>query len=325
MYSKINIKTLGLIFAGLLGLVVIVMLADNKKGDRTFKSDLLELDTASVNKITIYPRTNPESFIMLNKKAEGWEVEADGKVYPADNGSIANMLGELEKMKPKRIAATNKDNWNKFEVTDSLSTRVALYAGKGKEQTFYIGKFSYQQPSQQNPYSYNQQGTMTSYVRIGGEKEVYAVDGFLSMTFNREAKDLRNKTVIAANSKDVTRLSFQYPADSSYSLYLENNNWMTDGIMADSSSVASFINNITRTTSSNFVDEARPLSNSAVYKLTVEGNNLVSPIVVEAYPADSTLGLLLTSSQNPGAYFSGNTSGLTNRIFKGLNEFKVKQ
>jgi hypothetical protein len=279
------------------------------------------LDTALVTAIEITPKGNDKANVSLVKENGTWSVQSEGKSFSADQTIANSLLAELQRMKPERKAATNKDSWGKFEVTDSTATIVKVKAGKKEELDIYLGKFSYIQPKnpmpQQQQYGGMPQGTMLTYVRRGDEEEVYSVEGFLTMTFNREVNDFRNKTVIKSNRFDWDRLSFTYP-DSSFSLYKENEKWMIDGLMADSLSVVEYLKGISSINSSAFVDDIQP-SNS-IYSLKIEGANFAAPIIINASPADSIHQFLITSSQNKDVYFSGSDAELAGKIFVGKTE-----
>ncbi len=322
MFNKINTKTLVTVFIILLIIVVLILISDKKKGHRSFKADLVELDSAGFNKITIYPRSDNQP-VEIKKHNGQWMVKSKDTYYPADEAAVDHMISEMMRLRARRVAATSKDKWEQYEVTDSLATRVKVNEDKKSSFGLYIGKFSYQQPENPDPYS-RQQGKMTTYVRLAGEKEVYAVEGFLGMTFNRKVSDLRNKTVINSPHRDWTRLSYNYPADSSFILQKEGDKWMIDGIAADSASVVNYFSRISRLSSTDFVDNASPGTSSPLFTMTIEGNNFEKPVVVNAFPTDSTHKYLISTSQNENIYFSDVKAGLANKIFKGKSAFKAE-
>jgi hypothetical protein len=145
------------------------------------------------------------------------------------------------------------------------------------------------------------------------------------MSLGRSINDFRNKTVIQCNKQDISKLTFKYPADSSFALIKEGDKWTIDGLLCDSVSVAGYLNSLSRLTGSYFVDEQKPLNGEADYSVSIEGNNFSSPIVVKAYESDTVNRYLITSSLNNGAYFSDKNNDLTNKIFVGKNKFSKRQ
>ncbi|MFW5780992.1 MAG: DUF4340 domain-containing protein [Bacteroidota bacterium] len=318
MFRKLNPKILLSGFAILLVIVVLVKLNQRKSGDRSFRSEIVEVDTSKVTQVVITAMPGgSEEKLFLEKSGETWKVTKEGTVYNADEIMVERLLEQLINMKPQRVAATTENRWTDFEVTDSAGIFVKVKGGSKTLAEVIIGKFSYQQPT--NPY--DRQGKMTSYVRVEGENEVYAVDGFLRMTFSTDAGSYRDKAIISGNKSNWTKLKFRYPADSSFVLEMQGNQWMTDGILADSASVAQYLSRISQMTSHNFVDTTLDVSDVPEFSLEIEGDNMVSSIKVDAFEADTTNKYLVTSNQNEGAFFSGAKAELFEKIFVPKSEF----
>jgi hypothetical protein len=321
MFKKISIKWLAIIFVLLLVLVVLVTLIDTKSvinQNRTFNSQLTDFDTSKVSLIVIYPKSKKE-VTQLIKADKEWKVTVGKRSYTADENTVKNMLNSLITLKATRVAARDKSAWSQFEVTDSAATRVQLLSGKKITADIYIGKFSYKQPENNNPYM-QQRGTMTSYVRVAGDKEVYAVEGILAMAFNREANDFRDHTLVKSQKENLTKLVFTKP-DGTFNLSKQNNHWMLDGLLADSASVASYLSSIAWLNNSNFIDETLLTATSPDYTLTIEGDNIPQPIKIKAFRADTANGYAINSSLNEGSYFSAKASGLMDKIFVDKSKF----
>ncbi|MBN1416013.1 MAG: DUF4340 domain-containing protein [Bacteroidales bacterium] len=322
MYKKLDIKKLSFLFIFLLLLVTLVFLIDQKKGKKTFRTDLFDADTAEITAIIIYPRSDPDKPLTLIRDKSDWVLKSGEKQFSADGGMIREMLRNLNDLKALRIAATDKAKWQEYEVSDSLSTKVQVKKGKKTVSTLYIGRFSYQMPKNTNPYDYyGRQAKISTYVRTGEEESVYVVEGFLSMTFNRSVNDFRNKVIIHSNQNDWNRLTFSYPADSSFTLIKDKGSWSVDGIVIDSAQVYGYLNSIAYVSSEDFVDDQKPVSNRPDYSLKIEGDNMIKPILISAFAADTTLGCLISSSMNEGVYFNGKKSGIPEKIFISKRSF----
>ena len=323
MFSKMKTKWLVGIFSILLVLSVIALISSNSKStisrNRTFKSELTDFDTTKVTQIYIYPKMKKEA-IILSKSGEDWKVAVGDKKYNADPNSIRGMISTLLNLRATRLAANDKSQWAQYEVTDSAASRVQLIEGKKTVVDLYLGKFSYQQPKNMNPYNYQQQGKMTSYVRLAGDKEVYAVEGLIAMSFNRQAGDFRNRTIIRSNKESWNRLAFTGP-DKTFNLVKQGDKWIIDGMMADSATVVKYLSSLAWLSNSNFVEESVMSSDKPLYTLSIEGENLPSPIRVSAFPADTTNKYAIGSSLNEGAFFSGSSNGLFEKIFVGSDYF----
>ena len=294
MFRKINSKLLYIVFAVLLALVVLVELLDSRKGNRTFKSDLVEVVPEEVTSIEIYPKAANGNLIKIFRENDNWKVESEGKKYNADQATAGRMITELNSLKPKSVAATKKENWGKFEVTDSLGTHVKLLKGSDVAADLVIGKFSYSEPR-----------NMTSYVRLADDNKVYGVDGMLGMSFNRNINSFRDRTVIKSNKNDWTKLTFSYPADSSFVLEKRGEKWMIGEMETDSASVAQYFTKIANLTDGSFAEQ-KPVF-APTHRLTIEGNNMMQKVEVVGYYSDPE-NFVLESNQNHDTWFNSKTS-----------------
>lgn len=294
MFRKINNKVLILIFAVLLVLVVFVQMMDTKKGGRTFINDLVNVTADEVTSIELYPKANNGKRIKLYRENDSWKVESEGKKYNADQSSAGRMISELNNLKTKSVVSTKKESWGKFEVTDSLGTQVKLLNGTNVLADLVVGKFSFSQPR-----------NTTSYVRLAGDKEVYGVDGMLGMTFNRNLNSFRDRTIIKSSKTDWTKLTFSYPADSSFVLEKIGEKWMIGDMVTDSAAVAQYFTKIANLSDGNFAD-VKPIF-APTHRLTIEGNNGMQKIEITGYYS-SPENFVLESNQNPDTWINSKTS-----------------
>lgn len=258
--------------------------------------------------------------VNLIKKNKQWYVGQGQHEYNADPSAIKSMLTTLSSMRATRIASNSKDQWKTYEVDDTSATHILVNEGKKLTGDLYLGKFSYQQPKNRNPYNYQQQVKMTSYVRKGGDKKVYAVDGMIAMTFNREASDFRNRALIRSDISKWDHLVVKNPAGS-FEFSKINDRWMIDGESADSATVTAYLTSLAWLNSSAFIDGSMLTSQTPSHSLTIDGENMGAPIKINAFPADTTIHYAITSSLNEGSYFSGNENGLFDKIFKQKDYF----
>lgn len=308
MFKKLNTRTLLAIFGVLLAIVIVSQLLKSKQGDRNFESQLFTMDTSRVETIVIFPKGSKDEVKLVNAD-HNWTLQYKGKTYRADQSIPKGMLTELITMRAERIAATEQSEWSKFELSEDSATHVRLEL-KGKIMAdFYVGKFSFQQPN-----------TMTTYIRLADDDKVYAVSGYIAMTFNRNPNDLRDKTLVNVNAGDITKVSFAYPADSSFTLTREKNTWKINGEPADSAKTAEFISGLSRLTSYTFADDAiQP--GKQLFTVNIEGNNF-KPVQIKAFEADTTVKYLVTSTLNSGVRFDARNGELLSRVFVGKNRFR---
>ena len=84
MFKKLNLKILVIVFVALLAIVIIINLTENKKGERSFKSELINFNIEDASSLVIMPKSGEED-VILKKKEEGWKVGNKEKFYNADD------------------------------------------------------------------------------------------------------------------------------------------------------------------------------------------------------------------------------------------------
>ncbi len=305
MYRKLEIKHLAILFALLLGIVIFVKLADNKRGGRTFRNNLVKINQEQVTAIEISPKTAVGKTLRLFQENDTWMVESNGKKYLADPATPGSLTNELNNASPERVVATGKDRWEQYEVGDSTGTRVKVYEGSNLTANLIIGKFSFSQTRK-----------MTTYARIAGEKEVYGIKGFMAMSFNRKLDDFRKQIVLQSSSSDWKRLTFTYPADSSFVMEKTGEDWTVNGQPADSASVADYFNDIKYISENRFAEETP--SGSPTHLLKIEGDNQMTTIEIKGFYKDDD-NFAVESSQNKGNFF--NNKDLTEKLFVPSSRF----
>jgi hypothetical protein len=294
MFRKINNKLLAIVFIALIALVVMFELIDSKKGNRTFKNNLVNVNVENITTIELYPKAANGNLIKIYRENDSWKVESNGEKYNADGSTAIRLISQLNELNTKSVAATSKERWKQFEVTDSLGTRVKLLNGDKIETDVVIGKFSYSQPR-----------NTTSYVRLNNEKEVYGVEGMLAMSFNRDINAFRDRTIIKSNKNDWTKLTFAYPADSSFVLEKKGEKWMIGDITADSALVAQYFTRIANLSDGSFVKDKPKIA--ATHWLTIEGNNMMQKIEIAGYYTDNE-NFVLESNLNPDTWINNKST-----------------
>jgi len=320
MLSKfLNTKTLIILLVILAGIYLISKLTE--KEDRSFKSEMVSIDSTDVTKIVIIPKLGGEGKeVTFTKTGLEWKLESEGKSYKPDASAINNILGELMRMKSERVAATDDSKWAEFEVSDSTGTRIKLFKEKKLIADLFVGKFNYTQPQgPQNQYQQNR-GKMSTYVRPAEDDEVYVVDGFIKMSIQANVDAYRDKTLCAVQKEDLTKITFNYQGNNNFTLKKEANTWFLNGQETDSTLTDKYLNKLARVTSSNFIDDVEPISNTPSHMVQIEGNNIL-PIEIKAYPADTVNQWVITSSRVPDTKYSGAKAGLFERVFINWDEF----
>ncbi len=323
MYKKFSIKTLSIVFSVLLALVILTEIVNKAKGMNTLRDVLFSINKEEVNALKIYPRMLNGKEILLEKQGNDWKVKYENKSYNADTVQIKSLINQLAELKPLRFAGKTDEQQKKYELSDSLCSKVVLMDKNGKElAALRVGRFSFLQNRrirQQNPYMQQPQGTMITYVRMENEKDIFAVEGFLSMSINQEANNFRNRKLLSLNRERIKEVRFEYPADSSFILTENNGIWQINGTPADSASVANYLYEISNVTGTNFSKE-NSVNATHLLKISTSDNKTYEV----AAAADSTK-VLLTSTQNKGTVFEEKADNNFKKLFKSKTDFLKKK
>jgi hypothetical protein len=309
MSKKKNNMVLIIVFAVLLVAVGANELIKSAKGDRTFRKDIIEFQANDIKKISIFPKNAGNRVVDVYLEDSVWKLKVEGKLFAADQDMIKGIIDELANMTPERLVANKKELWKDYEITDSLGVGVIVYGPKNAKTDITLGRFSYNQATRKP----------STYVRVNNEKEVYAVEGYLSMTFNREINSLRDRKVYRGNQNDLRQISFNYPADSSFTLTRQDNRWSIDGVPVDSAKMAGYLTTVSYLIGDEFRDDFIPASvTSESYKVTLTGDN-IKPVEIRAFK--DAVGTVINSSENSTTYFSGEKGSLFFKIFQRKTNF----
>jgi len=297
MYSKKSNKTLWIIFGVLLIAVILIFSSESTKKERSFRKDIVAIDTSAVTSFSIFPKSKPGTEVKFLKHDEVWKVSAndDEKSYSVPNSKITTIFSELLRIEPKRIAARSKSKWTEYQV-DSSATRIVVNESGDEALNLIIGKFAFQQPR-----------SMSTFVRLAGENDVYEVDGFLDMTFNKDVNSFRNETIVRIEKSSLNKLTFDYSEGESFELIKVDGKWTIDDTETDSANTDKALNSLSRLTNTNFIDNISDNSlPPQTHKLVIEADDQ-DPIEIIGYRDDSRF--IVHSSVNLENYFDGEKVG----------------
>jgi len=311
MSKKRTNSILVVVFLVLAVAVVSNQLIKSKKGERTFKSELTAFSADEVESISIFTKANDYQPMKMTRSGDNWSLNFGDKTYSADPDMASNIANDLGRLKATRLVANKKDRWDEFDVSDTTGVKVLVEGEKDPLCEVFIGRFSYNQNSQK----------ASTFVRLAEDKEVYSVEGYLGMVFNRDVNSFRNKSLFRGNQNDLTRISFQYPGDSAFTINKQENTWMLGELEADSTATVQYLSGISYLIGSEFNDDFDPTAATSYqsFTCTVEGNNMASLILTGYKDEDGNS--VIGSSLNPGVFFNASSGGLFEKVFKGPGHF----
>lgn len=305
------------IFLGLLAIYGISQLF-NTQPERSFKAELIQVDTAKVDLISVDPKGEENKPYTLKRENGAWIASQDNINAKANSAAINALLKTILEIKTKQIAAKSPEKWPEYEVAEGSGSLIKVSSGSKVLEEFIIGRFSFDQQAK----------TATSYIRLKGEDEVYAVDGFLSVSLGQNFDTYRNKELLALKPEmDITAFSFETP-EGQANFTRQDGQWLLNGeTPLDSTKVANYLNGLKSLSGSTFADDFDDANadNLKFKTFTAKGNNITEPLSISCY-RDTTRErpFVFQSSQNTEAFFDSDSTGLFKTIFKEPNEFKYE-
>jgi len=294
--KKINNKILIIVLAVLAGVFVLSRIFRSSSRESNLRKELIKIDTASVSEILLYPNVEKNKEIKLIREGKNWVVKMGNHSATAEAGSVASAMNYLVHIKPLRLITKNKSKWNEFQVSDT-STRVKVMNGSEVLADVHIGKIGFNQQPGQQQFSAN--GIFT-YLRLSQEAEVYSVEGFLEPIFNKPYNDWRNKSFLRLKQTSITKVVFNYPADSGFVLEKKDKKWWVNMLEADSVRVNNFLSQIENKNATTFADEFT--ANTPPQASIQFTGNGVTMATVQAWKQAGNWAV--STSHQPGIYFS---------------------
>lgn len=298
--KRFNNKILIIILAVLVAAFVLTRLFRSPARETNLDVSTLSIDTASIDQVKILPAIDNRKEIRLMKEGNAWKVTREQVTAAADKNRIRTLLGKLASMKPERIVTRKKEKWNDYQVSDTTGTAVIALAKNAEVARFTIGK------DQMN----------VTFVRKDDDEEVYAVAGANASSFNQKFDDWRDQTFLRIDIDKISKITFTYPADSSFVLSKKEKSWTVNNMPADSVKTESYLNKLRLKEIENFADNFSASSPPEV-TLVIEAEK---PITIKGWRS-STPHWVLTSDLQPGVYFSDEKNLVTKDIFWGSKQF----
>ncbi len=304
-----NNRKLGLAFIILLGVWAITSYIP-KDDTGSFETDLIRIDTTQVNIIKIELNGEIDSEITLQRNTTSQWLATKGTVTTiANKEAINSVLNSIQRIQTKRIAAKKKEKWPDYKVDESNGTSIKIYTGSQLLEDFIVGRFSFNQQTNQG----------LSYVRINGGEEVYEIDGFLSKNLGQRFYAYRNKDLIKIVKEDITSMSLTKEEGTVQVFNKLNNEWTNnDSLVLDSIHLTNYLSGIQNLIGQKFVDDIDPTTyRMPKYRtLVITGNNMPQPVTITCYRDEAkNPPYIIQSSQNIAAYFSSEEGGLFQKIF----------
>lgn len=295
---KFNNKLLGLVFVGLLVLYFGQKIL-NKPTVRSFKDVLVKVDTSLVNKIIFHPKGN-SSRITMQKNGNGWTADNGEYQISATSNSVNSLLMPSTEIKTLQLISKNESKWAEYEVDDDAGKKVELYNGNQLLCAFYVGRFSFNQNTR----------SAKTYIRLADENDIYVVDGFLSMSYDKQFDDFRNKKLVnGLQLDDISQVRIE-ANDFNFSISKDiNNHWIdTNEGEVDSLKAINAIRSVVNLRGNEILSGFNASQNEQI-RLLLESNSGKPGEQISIYQNPAG-GFAVKSSSNDDVFFKSDSTGI---------------
>jgi hypothetical protein len=270
--------------------------------ERNLDETLLSLDTSRVNAIHISPAIQDGTEIKLIRSGNKWEMQAGERSAKPEMAQVRNALASIASVRADRVLTRNQEKWSTYHV-DTTGTHVKILLDQDAKD-FWIGKLD----------------AGGSSLRVEGQEDVYATNVALEGTFNKNFNEWRDKVFVKAHPEKISKITFQYPGDSSFVLNRSATKWEGDKIAVDSTKIQTYLNRFRSRSLRDFADDFTP-SGQPSYKVTLQGDS--ETITVQGWKAQDDR-WVLNSNQQKEVYFSSRDASLIRELFVGKKWFASK-
>lgn len=311
MFKKLSTTTLLISFFVLLGIVALIKYYNAQKGEGTFETRLIHIDSSGLKKLEILPSFKQEDQFSLVKEDDGWYVKYNGKKVQADPDKIEKTLQDLfNRLEASSLVSTNKDDWEKYEV-DSSGTLIRLYQDENATDELVIGKLTFQS-----------RRIATHYVRKLGKNKVYTVEAYLQASLKSPVKDWINKKVLPGVKAQWNRIAYNYPGDTSFIMNKQDQHWFFGKDTVISKQADNLLNNLSQiSTKGEVMIKNTRLPENASFRIVV-GNEDGNEASLRIYSRKDHW--ILGSSINSGNYFKLETKFM-NKLLISRNDLLINQ
>lgn len=308
-----KIKTLLIVIVILAGIYAAFTFLNVNQKESTMNTGAMQIDTTLISEISFNPELMNRAELKLSRKEGSWKVIQEEQSFTADPTSISRLLQDLSRLKIDRIVGKDASSWNKFELGENQVTKVKITFTEGEPLIFYLGGFDFDQQTQQ---------AMT-YLRIDGDNRSFLVYGYLLGHFNRDAASYRNRLMSSLNPEQISKITFTYPADSSFTLSKNNGIWFKNLQAADTLQIANFASSLANLQSPSIIGQSIDVSALfPAYRMEIELGQM-DRIQLECLTGHPEYPMIIRSSMNDESLFNGSMNQLFENTFPSPSRFDL--
>jgi hypothetical protein len=284
MFGKLHTKHLLLLILGLAGLWWLSGLFSPRAQQRTFRENILKLDTNAITGFTITPALNKGlPPIRFQRAGDSWRMHWGTDSGMVDPHPIHELMSSWSNMRVVRLAGGMAEVRDRYDLGDSTTDRLSITAGKETHELL-VGRQTAGEPPM-------------TMVNLPGDEHAYAIEGSLGTYVDYTFSEWLPKYLVTGDPKDWIRLTFNFPADTGYVMERQGERWTIDGVQTDPERTEKFLRSLSRARAQSVTDPADTLSAVPQFRLVVEDTTRSAPIVVVVFASNGRF--IVRSSLNP--------------------------
>ncbi len=279
---------------------------------KSFDAEIIKLDTAQITRILLKTKAdNFQEFELIKEK--DWLVSSANLQVAVNEEAVQTLLSNLVSVKADQIVAKEKERWGHYDLEENTATSISVFKGNRQLAKFWVGKFTMSPDTRQ----------ITTYFRLEGKDDVFAVEGMTGLMFNQGFDGYRSNSFLELDVHAIEKLS--YSGEQNYSIEKSGTGWkLNQTTELDSNAVWNFLMNLRQMTGDEFAKgfDTNSQNSEPVRTLTISGSNMPEDVVVRCW--SDSIGekpFVLQSSQYPYSFFSSDTSRLFTRVFKPISQW----
>lgn len=216
MFGKRSTRILLIAIAALAVVWVLSERFSTRAKTRTFRPEVIRLDTASVTTITVRsPKTGPEG-LTIERRGNAWVVVTDVREYRADAQVISKVFRDLAVVRTDHVIGPVDKHRDAQGLSDSAATRLDLVTGGGTT-SILIGR-----------ETYDTQGKPRTAVMVPGDELIFGLNTLLMSLRELNLDGLRPHVLVTGDPHDWQRLTFTCPQDTGYVFERTGERWLVD-------------------------------------------------------------------------------------------------
>lgn len=239
-----------------------------EEGPRTFREELVAVDTAALQTFTIVPPRLLRAPLRFERDSLGWNVSQEGRTTPAFSRPLNELLAALHRMRPFSMPGADPATLERYGLTDSLATKIEI---PGRDPiTLRVG------------IATAGVERATAIMREG-DPNVYLIPGDITSIIAMDLKAWIPKPMVNGDPGNWQRITFTFPGNNSYALERSGAEWLVDGRPADQERVEKYLYALALYYGYDLVNPADTLHARPVYRLQVDDRSREAPITLTIY------------------------------------------